>query len=64
MNAKEAAIEVIQRLPADCSIPDIMYALYVHQRIEEGIADANAGRLVPHEQVKKEIKAWLESNGP
>jgi len=34
-----------------------MYAIYVRQGIEQGIADADAGRIVPGDQVM----AWLDS---
>jgi len=32
-----------------------MYELYVKQKIEEGLADIEVGRTIPHEQVKAEL---------
>jgi predicted transcriptional regulator len=32
-----------------------MYELYVKQKIEEGLADIEAGRTVSHEEVKAEL---------
>jgi predicted transcriptional regulator len=32
-----------------------MYRIYVRQKIESGIRDADEGRLVPHEEVFKEF---------
>lgn len=63
MTDRDAVIDIIQRLPEDCSVQDMMYELYVYERITEGLADIRAGRVVPHEQVMQEVKAWLESNG-
>ncbi len=31
-----------------------MYQLYVKQKIEEGLSDIEAGRTIPHKQVKAE----------
>ena len=54
-SAKEAAREIIERLPDRATWDDIMYELYVKQKIEEGLADIEAGRTIPHEQVKAEL---------
>jgi len=32
-----------------------MYELYVKQKMEEGLADIEAGRTAPHEEVKAEM---------
>lgn len=53
--AKEAAKQLIDHLPDEASWDDIMYELYVKQKIEEGLADIEAGRTTPHEQVKAEL---------
>lgn len=53
---KESAIDVVQRLPDECSWDDVMYRIYVRQKIEAGIADADAGRKTPHDEVFKEFE--------
>ena len=52
---KQSAKELIEHLPDQASWNDIMYELYVKQKIEEGLADIEAGRTTPHEQVKAEL---------
>ena len=52
---KQAAKDLIEQLPEQASWDDIMYELYVKQKIEEGLADIDAGRTIPHEQVKAEL---------
>jgi predicted transcriptional regulator len=54
-SAKQAAKAIIDHLPEQASWDDIMYELYVKQKIEEGLADIEAGRTIPHEQVKAEL---------
>ena len=52
---KEAARQLIDRLPDQATWDDIMYELYVKEKIEEGLADIEAGRTIPHKQVKAEL---------
>lgn len=54
-SAKEAARQIIEHLPDQATWDDIMYELYVKQKIEEGLADIEAGRTVSHEEVKAEL---------
>ena len=32
-----------------------MYELYVKQKIEEGLKDAEEGHVIPHEDIKREL---------
>ena len=43
---KEAARQLIDHLPDKASWDDIMYELYVKQKIEEGLKDAAEGRVI------------------
>jgi predicted transcriptional regulator len=54
-SAKDVARRVIDQLPDQASWDDIMYELYVKQKIETGLADIEAGRTVPHDRVKSEF---------
>jgi len=54
-SVKEAAQEVIKRLRDDATWDDLMYELYVKQKIEQGIADVEARRVVPHDRLKAEL---------
>ena len=53
--AKEAARQIIEHLPDQATWNDIMYELYVKQKMEEGLADIEAGRTISHEALKAEI---------
>jgi hypothetical protein len=37
---KEAVLDIPKRLPDDWSWEDVMYQLYVRQKIQEGLEDA------------------------
>ncbi len=53
--AKQAAREIIERLSDQASWDDIMYELYVRQKIEAGLKAVEEGRTVPHEEVKQRL---------
>ena len=55
MPTKQAALELLNKLPDEGTWDDIMSELYVRQKIEVGIADADAGRVVSHEEVFAEL---------
>ncbi len=52
---KQAAKEVIEQLPDEVSWDDVHYELYVKQKIEAGLAAAQAGHTVPHEEAKQRL---------
>ena len=55
MPTKQAALELLNKLPDECTWDDIMSELFVRQKIEAGIADADARRVVSHEEVFAEL---------
>lgn len=52
---KEAARTIVDNLPEQASWDDLMYELYVKQKIEAGLAAADNGQTVPHEEVKARL---------
>ncbi len=60
MKTKRTVREVLDRLPDDCSLDDVLYHLYVLQAVNRGRADAHNGQTVSHEYVAQELrKKWL-----
>lgn len=60
---KEAAIELIGRLPEESDWTEIAYRVYVRAKVEQGLADVREGRTIPHQQVMQEMEEWLASVG-
>ena len=50
-SVKTEAKRLIDQLPESASWDDVMYEVYVRQAIEQGRADIQAGRVVPHDEV-------------
>jgi len=60
VEVKETVRALLDRLPDNCSLDDVLYHLYVIQSIENGLADAEAGRTIPHEEVRRRLREkWL-----
>lgn len=60
MTTKQQVQRVLQSLPDDCSLDDVLYHLHVLQSVESGRADYAAGRRIPHEQVAREMRErWV-----
>jgi hypothetical protein len=55
-SAKATVRALLDQLPDDCSLEDVLYRLYVLQKIEAGLADGEEGRVVSHEQVAAELR--------
>ena len=60
MQAKNAVRKLLDQLPDDCTIEDVLYHLYVLQEVEQGRADVAGGRTVPHAEVADALRRkWL-----
>ncbi|MEL0083050.1 MAG: hypothetical protein VW985_08455 [Gammaproteobacteria bacterium] len=53
--AKESVQQTLDHLPDQASWDDIMYELYVKQKIEKGLQAAKEDRVVSHEEAKKRL---------
>jgi len=58
-HVKKAVLDLVKKLPDDCTLEDVQYELYVRQKVERSMQAASAGRVSSHEQVKKRLSKWL-----
>lgn len=49
---KQRALEAVQSLPDSATFEDVMERLLFLAKIERGLAQADAGELIPHDQIK------------
>lgn len=57
--AKEIVEEILEQLPDDTTLEEVQYRLFVRQKIEQGLADVEAGKVVTHEEAKRRMQKWL-----
>jgi predicted transcriptional regulator len=63
VETKQAVRALLDRLPDDCSVEDVLYHLYVLQAVERGQAEVAAGRTIPHDEVDRAMRQkWLRGN--
>jgi len=55
---REEAINVISKLPDSASIDDIMYRLYVVDKVRKGRAAIQQGDSISVEKLKGEMELW------
>ena len=59
MSNNEAAIETVRELPDDVSLEDILERIAILAAIRRGEEAADAGGVIPHEEVKKRVASWI-----
>ncbi|MFN2288748.1 MAG: hypothetical protein ABR578_10505 [Chromatocurvus sp.] len=56
--AKQDALNTISQLPDTADLDEIMYQLYVLDKVRKGQEDVEQGRLTPAGDLKYEIERW------
>ncbi|MBI3925941.1 MAG: hypothetical protein HY319_10410 [Armatimonadetes bacterium] len=60
MTAKERAMELVSQLPDDYTMEDIVYHLYVVDKVQQALDDVENGRVVSHDDARRQLARWLE----
>jgi len=55
---KADAVEIISKLPENSSVDDIMYRLYVLDKVRKGQQAVEDGDIITSDELKEEIKSW------
>ena len=59
---KDEAQRLVDALSEDATWDDLMVTLYVRQAIDQGIASADAGQLIPISEVRRRIGTRLTAD--
>jgi predicted transcriptional regulator len=57
-SAKQEAIHAIEHLPDNVPFDEIIYRLYVLNKIQQGLHDVETGKTLSTEELEGEIEAW------
>jgi hypothetical protein len=60
MTDKEMAKNLIDTLPDDSTLDDIIHVLYIRAKIEHSEKEILEGKGIPHEEAKKRLEKWLK----
>ena len=55
---KKEAMDTLANLPDDADIDEIMYRLYVLDKIRKGREAVEQSRTISHEDLRREIAQW------
>jgi hypothetical protein len=55
---KQQVEQILATLPESASLEDIQYHIYVRQKIEQGMQDVEAGRVVSQAEVEHQLAKW------
>ena len=55
---KEQALQTIAELPDNATLNDIIYQLYVIEKIRQDRADIEAGNVLSFAEISSEVKNW------
>jgi predicted transcriptional regulator len=59
LGVKEQVIQMIQTLPDDITLEDVMEELYFKLQVDAGMKELNEGKGISHEEVEKRMSRWL-----
>jgi predicted transcriptional regulator len=57
-SAKDAVVEIVSGLPEDSTYDEILQELVFNRMVERGLADADAGRVISDDEMKRTIDSW------
>ncbi len=55
---KREAINALESMPDDAVMDEIMYRLYVLDKVKKGLKELDMGNYYISEDVEKEIESW------
>lgn len=58
LSAKEIVLSFVKNLPENISFQEIVYQLYVKEKILQGLKDADNGRVISNDEMKEIINSW------
>lgn len=58
---KQQVIHMIESLPDEVTVDDIMAELYFKLQVDAGLKELDGGKGIPHEEVEKRMSKWLSA---
>ncbi len=55
---KEAALEIIKKMPDECTVEEIMYEINFISNVLDGLRDAENGRTISTKELLERVQRW------
>ncbi len=59
VGVKEQVIKLVETLPEEVTVDDIMRELYFKIQVDKGLQELDEGKGIPHEEVENKLSRWL-----
>ena len=59
MTAKAEVMEIVQKMPDEATLEQIVEELNVRFQIEDGLRELDAGQGIPHDEAMRRLSKWL-----
>ena len=59
LGAKQEVLKLIQSLPDEVTVDDIMAELYFKLQVDAGLRELDDGKGIPHQEVEDRMSKWL-----
>jgi predicted transcriptional regulator len=59
MSNKQIVEDLLQRIPEDASLRDIVREIEFVSAVREGFAELDRGERIPIEEVERELPSWI-----
>lgn len=56
---KQQVLQMIEALPDDVSVDDVMAELYFKLQVDAGLKELDEGMGIPQEKIEERISKWL-----
>jgi len=56
---KQEVIKLVQSLPDEVTVDDIMAVLYFKLQVDAGLKELDEGKGIPHQEVESRMSKWL-----
>lgn len=60
MTTKEIAKNVIDSLPDAADMDEIIHALYIRMKFDQGLKKIDDGKGITHEKAKEIMRSWVK----
>jgi len=60
MTVKDVVRQVIDTLPDEATIDDVIHALYINAKFNHGEREIRKGKGISHEEAKNKLQIWVK----
>lgn len=56
---KQSVIDIVENMPDDATMDDLMHELYVRIQVEEGLRERATGKTISDDEFQLRMSKWL-----